>query len=206
MLPQLETPRLLLRELSLDDAPALQAFQTRPSYLRCQAMEPADFQDGTERVQRYMQYRGEGERRRLFDFVGRLRTDGQVIGHGCLSSSAPGIASGIASLGLGIDERYAGRGLATEIALCLLAFGFGELKLHRIEADVALENHACIRVLEKIGMFREGVAHDCIFAQGRWWTEAKYAMLARDHTGLVSARRNQNIPAAPIRSFRPLHS
>jgi RimJ/RimL family protein N-acetyltransferase len=202
MLPQLETPRLLLRELSLDDAPALQAFQTRPSYLRCQAMEPADFQDGTERVQRYMQYRGEGERRRLFDFVGRLRTDGQVIGHGCLSRSAPSIAS----LGLGIDERYAGRGLATEIALCLLAFGFGELKLHRIEADVALENHACIRVLEKIGMFREGVAHDCIFAQGRWWTEAKYAMLARDHTGLVTARRNQNIPAAPIRSFRPLHS
>jgi ribosomal-protein-alanine N-acetyltransferase len=202
MLPQLETPRLLLRELSFDDAPALQAFQTRPSYLRCQAMEPAEFQNGTERVQRYMQYRGEGERRRLFDFVGRLRPDGQVIGHGCLARSAPGVAS----LGLGIDERYAGRGLATEIALRLLAFGFGELKLHRIEADVALENHACIRVLEKIGMFREGVAHDCIFAQGRWWTEAKYAMLARDHTGLVSARRNQNTPAAPIRSFRPLHS
>jgi [ribosomal protein S5]-alanine N-acetyltransferase len=202
MLPQLETPRLLLREVSLDDAPALQAFQTRPSYLRCQAMEPAEFQNGAERVQRYMQYRGEGERRRLFDFVGRLRTDGEVIGHGCLSRSAPGIAS----LGLGIDDRYAGRGLATEIALCLLAFGFEHLKLHRIEADVALENHACIRVLEKIGMFREGVAHDCIFAQGRWWTEAKYAMLARDHTGLVSTRRNQNIPAAPIRSCRPLHS
>jgi len=202
MLPQLETPRLLLREVSLDDAPALQAFQTRPSYLRCQAMEPAEFQNGAERVQRYMQYRGEGEQRRLFDFVGRLRTDGEVIGHGCLARSAPGIAS----LGLGIDDRCTGRGLATEIALCLLAFGFAHLKLHRIEADVALENHACIRVLEKIGMFREGVAHDCIFAQGRWWTEAKYAMLARDHTGLVSTRRNQNIPAAPIRSCRPLHS
>jgi [ribosomal protein S5]-alanine N-acetyltransferase len=203
MLPQLETPRLLLRELSLDDAPALQAFQTRPSYLRCQAMEPAEFQDATERVQRYMQYRGEGEQRRLFDFVGRLRTDGEVIGHGCLWRSSPGIAS----LGLGIDERYAGRGLATEIALRLLAFGFGELKLHRIEADVAVENAACIRVLEKIGMFREGVAHDCIFAQGRWWTEAKYAMLARDHAGFVfTARRNQNIPAAPIRSCRRLHS
>ena len=202
MLPQLETPRLLLRELSLEDAPAMQAFQTRPSYLRCQAMEPAEFQDGTGRVQRYMQYRGEGERRRLFDFVGRLRTDGEVIGHGCLSRSAPGVAS----IGLGVDDRCAGRGLATEIALRLLAFGFDELKLHRIEADVALENNPCIRVLEKIGMFREGVAHDCIFAQGRWWTEAKYAMLARDHTGLVSTRRNQNIPAAPIRSSRQLHS
>ena len=49
MLPQLETPRLVLRELCIDDALALQAFQTRPSYLRCQAMEPSDFKDGVER-------------------------------------------------------------------------------------------------------------------------------------------------------------
>ena len=62
----------------------------------------------------------------------------------------------------------------------MLAFGFGDLRLNRIEADVALENHPCIRVLEKIGMQREGVSRECIFAQGRWWTEARYAMLASD--------------------------
>src|SRR6266699_2285330 len=93
MLPQLETPRLVLRELCIDDALALQAFQTRPSYLRCQAMEPADFKDGVVRVTRYMQHRGEGERRWLYDFVARSRSDGQVVGHGSLSRSAPGIAS-----------------------------------------------------------------------------------------------------------------
>lgn len=203
MLPQLETPRLILRELCLEDAPAIQAFQTKTSYLRCQAMELADFRDGTERVQGYMQYRGSGERRRLFSFVARLSSDGAVIGSGSLSRSA----SAIASLGLGVDESYAGRGLATEIALRLLAFGFGELKLHRIEAEVALENAACMRVLEKIGMLREGVARDCIFAQGRWWTEAKYSVLEDEHRRPASApRRNQNIPAAPIRSFRRLHS
>ncbi len=203
MLPQIETSRLVLRELCMDDAMALQAFQTRPTYLRYQAMEPADFKDGVERVTRYMQHRGEGESRWLYDFVARLHSDGQIVGHASLSLSTPGIAS----LSLGMDDVYAGRGLATEIALRLLTFGFNELKLHRIEADVALENAACIRVLEKIGMFREGVAHDCIFAQGRWWTEAKYAMLARDHLGFVfTTRRNQNIPAAPIRSCRRLHS
>src|SRR5689334_5737896 len=99
MLPQLETPRLVLRELCMDDALALQAFQTRPSYLRCQAMEPSDFKDGIERVTRYMKYRGEGESRRLYDFVARLHNDGEIVGHGSLSRSAPGIAS----LGLGID-------------------------------------------------------------------------------------------------------
>src|SRR5258708_26992194 len=163
MLPQIETPRVVLRELCIDDALALQAFQTRPSYLRCQAMEPSDFKDGVERVTRYMQYRGEGERRRLYDFVARLRSDGQVVGHGSLSRSAPGIAS----LGLGIDEVYTGRGFATEIALRLLAFGFNDLKLHRLEAVGALGNAACIRALEKIAMFAEGVARACSLATGR---------------------------------------
>jgi RimJ/RimL family protein N-acetyltransferase len=111
MLPQIETPRLVLRELCMDDALALQAFQTRPSYLRHQAMEPSDFKDGVERVTRYLQHRGEGEHRWLYDFVAQLRTDGTIIGHGSLSRSAPGIAS----LGLGIDDSYAGRGLATEM-------------------------------------------------------------------------------------------
>src|SRR5437763_15932723 len=93
MLPQIETPRLVLRELCIDDALAPQAFQTRQSYLRCQAMEPGDFKDGIERVTRYTQYRGEGERRRLYDFVARLRSDGPVAGHRSLSRCAPGIAS-----------------------------------------------------------------------------------------------------------------
>lgn len=64
-----------------------------------------------------------------------------------------------------------------------------QLKLHRIEADVALENVPCIRLLERVGMVREGVLRDCIRAQGRWWTEAKYAILEDEH-----ARRGAGQP------------
>ena len=62
----------------------------------------------------------------------------------------------------------------------LLAYGFGDIGVHRIAADVAVSNTPCIKVLEKLGMTREGVARDCIFAQGKWWTEAKYAILESD--------------------------
>jgi RimJ/RimL family protein N-acetyltransferase len=177
MLPQLETSRLLLREVALDDGPALQAFQSTPSYWSRQAVEPEELADGTQRVSRYLQYRGTEDQRRLFAYVAMLRGDHRVIGQVSLSRSSPAIAS----LGVGIDEAHAGRGLAAEMALRLLAFGFEELKLHRIEADVALENVACIRLLERIGMVREGVARDCIWAQKRWWTEARYAMLEGEH-------------------------
>jgi ribosomal-protein-alanine N-acetyltransferase len=187
MLPQLETPRLLLREVALDDGPALQAFQSTPSHVSRQAMEPEEFADGTLRVNRYLQYRGEGERRRLFVYVAMLRGDDRVIATVSLSRPMPGIGS----FGISMDEAYAGRGLASEMAARLVAFGFEDLKLHRIEADVALENEPCIRLLERIGMVREGVLRDCIRAQGRWWTEAKYAILEHEHARRAHERSMQ---------------
>ena len=67
------------------------------------------------------------------------------------------------------------------MAIRLIEFGFDELGLHRISADVAIENEASKRVLDKIGMTYEGTARDCIWAQGRWWTESQYAILVDDY-------------------------
>src|SRR5262249_48894829 len=129
--------------------------------------------DALARIRGYLQHRGEGSAQRIFVYVALLKADGRVIGDAGLSRISPASAS----LGIGLDEAYARRGLATEFASRMLAFGFEDLKLHRIEADVALENAPCIRLLERIGMIREGVLRESIWAQGRWWTEAKYAML-----------------------------
>jgi [ribosomal protein S5]-alanine N-acetyltransferase len=186
MLPELETPRMLLREVALGDEAALRAFQSMPSYASRQAVEPQEFADG-RRVSRYLQYRGEGAQRRLFVYVAILRDDCRLIGTVNLTRLAPGTGS----FGVGIDEAHAGRGLAAEMAARLIAFGFADLKLHRIEADVAIENLPCIRLLERIGMVREGVLRDCIRAQGRWWTEAKYAILEEEHARRVPERPMQ---------------
>lgn len=177
MLPELETARLTLRELSPEDAPAIEAaWQNSSAQWRYQAVEPEEFTNVAERIANYLKYRGDGERRRIYDYVARLKSDGSLIGGVSLGRSHPAIAS----IGLRVVDAYGGHGYATELARRMLAFGFGDLRLNRIEADVALENKPCLRVMEKIGMRREGVARECIFAQGRWWTEAKYAMLASD--------------------------
>lgn len=177
MLPELETSRLTLRELSPEDAPAIEAaWESSPAQWRYQAVEPEEFTNVAQRIANYLKYRGDGDRRRIYDYVARLRSDGSLIGGASFGRSHPAIAS----LGLRVVPSHGGRGYATELAQRMLAFGFGELRLNRIEADVALENKPCLRVMEKIGMRREGVARECIFAQGRWWTEARYAMLASD--------------------------
>jgi [ribosomal protein S5]-alanine N-acetyltransferase len=177
MLRELETRRLILRELRLEDASALGSWPKDPPPWQHQAMEPEEFADSAARVRRYLQYRGEGSERRLFVYVAIEKASGALMATAGLSRSGRSAAS----LGLSIAATHAGQGFATEIAARLLAYGFEYLALHRICADVALENAACLRVMEKIGMVREGVARDCIWAQGRWWTEAQYAMLESDY-------------------------
>jgi ribosomal-protein-alanine N-acetyltransferase len=177
MLPELHTERLLMREVREDDAHALQAIQNRPEQLRHQAVEPEELADGARRLQRYFQHRGADDNQRLFGYVAHRKSDGTLIGQVSLSCF---FHPEIASIGFGVATEYWGHGYAAEMAANLIGFGFDRIGLHRIAADVAIENAACRRVLEKIGMSYEGTSRDCIWAQGRWWTEAKYAVLAGD--------------------------
>lgn len=166
----------MLRELSPADEQALHALKSCPAQWRHQAVEPAELSDSATRIANYLKYRGSGADRRLFVYLARRRANGEVVGTVSLQRSERAIAS----LGLAVATAQWGRGFGTELARRLLAFGFAELALNRIAADVSVDNHPCMRVMEKIGMRREGVARECIFAQGRWWTEAKYAVLRSD--------------------------
>jgi ribosomal-protein-alanine N-acetyltransferase len=175
MLPELETDRLILRELSPEDAEAM-TFQNASEQWGRQAVEPTEFADPAQRIASYLEYRGEEPQRRLYAYIAREKADGRVVGTCSLQRSHPKIAS----LGLSVATPENGRGYGSELARRMIAFGFAEFGLNRISADVALENAACMRVMEKAGMRREGTARDIMFAQGRWWTEAQYAILARD--------------------------
>jgi len=177
MLPELQTERLVLREVRLEDGPALQAFQNRPEQWRRMAMEPEEFADGTLRVQRYFEHRGPETGRRLFVYVAHERSLGALIGQVSLARAHPALAS----LGFSVATEYWSKGYAAEMAIRLIEFGFDEIGLHRISADVAIENETSKRVLEKIGMTYEGTTRDCIWAQGRWWTESQYAILVGDY-------------------------
>lgn len=177
MLTILETPMLTLREVTLDDAPAIQAYTAQESQWRQQAMEPAEFLDSRKRIERYRDHRGPDDARRLFAYVAHEKSTGTLVGQASLSRM---MHPKIASVGFGVAEAQAGKGFATEVAARMLAFAFNDIGINRVTAEIAVENVASQRIAEKIGMRREGVARDCIFAQGRWWTEAIYAKLARD--------------------------
>jgi RimJ/RimL family protein N-acetyltransferase len=83
-----------------------------------------------------------------------------------------------ASIGYSLARAHWGHGYATELARGLLRFGFETLGLHRIWAIVEPENASSARVLEKLGMRREGHLRDHRYAKGHWRDSVLYAVLA----------------------------
>lgn len=62
-------------------------------------------------------------------------------------------------------------------ARAMLSFGFRSLHLHRIWANCISENIGSARVLEKIGMKREGELRNHEYFKDRWWNTLMYGIL-----------------------------
>jgi len=72
------------------------------------------------------------------------------------------------------------QGYATEALKRILEFGFNTLELHRIEAGCAVENMGSIRVLEKVGMTREGRKRKVLPLKTGWTDNYSFAILEED--------------------------
>ncbi len=77
-----------------------------------------------------------------------------------------------------------GRGYAAEAGRAVLAFGFEELRLHRIFVDIDPRNRASLRVAEKLGLRREGQFLENTWTKGEWTDTVIFALLDREYRAL----------------------
>jgi ribosomal-protein-alanine N-acetyltransferase len=83
-------------------------------------------------------------------------------------------------IGWVFNPKFHNKGFASEAALAVLKFGFEKMRLHRIIATCQPENTPSYRVMEKIGMRREGCFKKCIPHGNEWWDEYYYAILREE--------------------------
>ncbi len=144
------TERLTMRAMTPDDAEAFYLLNSNADVMRF-THEPlcASVDDAREAIAAYPDFDRYG--------YGRwgcfLNTGGPMIGF-CGLKYLPEFDA--VDIGYRLLPKHWGRGLATEAALATIAFGFDTLKLDRIIALTIAENTGSIRVLEKIGMRRDG--------------------------------------------------
>ena len=176
----LETPRLILREFVVGDWPAVLAYQSDPRYLRLYAWTTRTKADVQPFVTVFVASQAV-EPRLKYQLAITLRDGGALAGSCGIRLAEPGARA--ADLGYEVSPEHWGRGYATEAARAMLEFGFGELGVRRVWAECVPENAASRRVMEKLGMRREGRLRQTQRYKGRWWDTLVYGILENEWRG-----------------------
>lgn len=173
-IPTLETPRLILRGMRVQDAADMFDYSRRPEVTRYLLWTPHPDIGYTREYLTYI-----GQRYRTGDFYDWAilhRESSRMIGT-CGFTNID-LDANAGEVGYVLNPDFHGRGLATEAVRRVVGFGFDILKLHRIEACIMQGNHPSGRLLERIGMTFEGWSRDAIRVRGTYRTIGRYGLLA----------------------------
>jgi ribosomal-protein-alanine N-acetyltransferase len=168
----LQTPRLVLRPMTLADWPAIHRYMSDPIVTRWLPEGPLD----EAQTQAFAQ-KNAGRSASAIAVI--ERESDQLVGHMVFH---PWLGHATHEIGWAISSGHQGHGYATEAAGALLDFAFRALGCHRMVATCQPENVASWRVMEKLGMRREAHFRRGLYQEtGEWWDEYFYAVLADEH-------------------------
>jgi [ribosomal protein S5]-alanine N-acetyltransferase len=177
-LPEIETERLLLRRMRLDDAEAMFAYASDPEVTR---YIPWDTHRSIEDSESFLTFAIEGYERGDFGGWGVVLKDSGVFIGTCGLDAGYAPEHARAELGYVLSREHWGKGLMPEAVRAVIRFGFGRIGLNRIEARCIAENTASARVMEKAGMTYEGTLREREFIKGAYRDMKLYSILGREY-------------------------
>jgi RimJ/RimL family protein N-acetyltransferase len=178
----LQTERLILRPFAMADARDVHRLAGDRAIADTTLNVPHPYQDGMAE-QWIATHQPEFEAGELANFAVVLRGTGELVG-----------AIGLmihrrfdrAELGYWIGRPYWKQGYCTEAGRAVLAYGFTELNLNRIHASYLSRNPASGRVMEKLGMTREGVLRQHVKKWDRFEDLELFAILKQEWERMVN--------------------
>ena len=169
----MKTERLLLRPFKLEDVHDVYAFAKDPKWAEYLPGVPQPFtrEEADRRVARIVLRPWETKP------IWAIVLDGKVIGHIALKKD---LQHETAELGYAIGRSNWRKGLVTEAAKAVMEWGFEENGLAKIFAKADLRNVRSLRVMEKLGMVREGVLRSHVKARGERIDGVFYGLLREE--------------------------
>jgi ribosomal-protein-alanine N-acetyltransferase len=177
LFPTLRTDRLLLRELTGADTDALFAIHSDVDAMRWFGSDPiTDRHQVRQLIDMFAAWRREPNPGTRWGIVERHSST--LLGTVGLFRWNRAWRNCIVGYELG---RFAwGHGYMREALTAVLDYGFAEMQLHRVQAEIHPDNAASIRLVERLGFMREGVHRDQGFWHGRFHDLVCYGLLAAD--------------------------
>lgn len=153
----LETERLILRPFEENDFEAVHAYASVPENVQYMIWGPNEESQTREFILKAIA-KSEEIPCNNYHYAAIRKSSGKLIGAANLDI----VSEDEAEIGWILHRDYWKQGFGTEIGSRILEFGFSELGLHRIIAHCDTENYGSYRVMEGLGMRREGC-----FIEGR---------------------------------------
>jgi|SRR5690625_2914714 len=175
--PILETDRLILRQVTSDDANSLLTYLSDIDVMKYMGLEPfKSIDDALDEISWYKSIfeKGTGIRWGI-----TLKGQREIIGScGFLNKVAQHYR---AELGFELSKEHWGKGIASEAIEAVICYGFEQMNLQRIEALIEPPNIPSQKVVERQGFMREGLLRSYEYTCGKFDDLYMYSLLKQEY-------------------------
>lgn len=176
LFPELETDRLVLRNITEDDADSILKYLSDQEVMKYYGLEPFQtLHDARSEISWYQSIKADQSGIR---WGITLKGQGEVIGscgfHNIISQHFR------TEIGFELSKAYWGQGIASEAVDAIIRYGFEQMKFQRIEALIEPLNASSRKLVEKKAFKREGLLRKYEFTCGKFDDLYMYALLKED--------------------------
>ncbi|GEN74569.1 GNAT family N-acetyltransferase [Chryseobacterium hagamense] len=173
---ELYTERLLLRDLHEDDKQAIFDYRSDEEANKFQSWIPESPEEAEQFIARNTKTFNQPES--WYQVLITDRETAAVIGD--MGIHFFGSENLQVELGITLDIRHQGKGYAAEALKGLISCLFTDLQKHRIIASVDPDNRASLRLMERVGLRKEGHFIKSLFWKNKWVDDVIYAILREE--------------------------
>ncbi|AJH15693.1 GNAT family N-acetyltransferase [Myroides profundi] len=171
--PILETERLILRRLDINDLNTMYTMRTDPEVMK---YIPIPITQSEEEIKQYIHSIDERmAAKECVNWAITLKEEGTMIG--TIGFYRMKLEHYRAETGYMSLPKFNGKGYITEALQAIVHYGFSTMKLHSIEALLDPENIGSMKVLEKCGFIKEGHLKENWFFDGQFLDTVIYSKL-----------------------------
>lgn len=178
--PVIETERLVLRQVTNNDAEDMLKYLSDQTVMEYYGLEP--FKSIDDAVEEILWYQSILEESTGIRWGITLKGQERVIGScGFLNLAAQHYRS---EIGFELSKDYWGQGIASEALEVVIKFGFEHLNLQRIQALIEPQNISSQKLVERKGFIKEGLLRNYEFTCGKFDDLYIYSLLKQDFDNL----------------------
>ena len=172
---ELQTPRLMLRQVAHGDAPSIHAYRSIPEVARLQSWSKFELSDAESLIagQDSLNIDTPGS---WFQLAIVDRSTNLIVGDCGLHFSADAMRQ--VELGITLDPDYQGRGFATEALHSVVTRLFGHMNKQSVIAIADAKNRSAQSLFKRLRFRQKSI--DWVWFKGHWGQERTFAVEAHE--------------------------